>query len=62
MATYDDWKTTEPDVEPAPGEHVPYDEECDFDECLEDRQNYSREDALLDEDIERGESDYEDCP
>lgn len=35
--TYDSWKTTEPDRDPAPGEHRPYDDECDCDECERER-------------------------
>jgi hypothetical protein len=33
--TYDNWKATEPDREPAPGEHRPYDEACNCDGCNE---------------------------
>lgn len=35
--SYDSWKTTEPDREPAPGEHRPYDDTCDCEECARDR-------------------------
>lgn len=38
--TYDSWKATEPDREPAPGEHRPYaddDDCCGCDECEADR-------------------------
>lgn len=31
--TLDTWKTTEPDREPAPGEHRPYAAHCTCDEC-----------------------------
>ena len=34
--TYDSWKTTPPDDEPAPVEHRPHDDEYDCDECLLD--------------------------
>lgn len=36
-------------------------EDEDLDDGV-DTSSYSREDELLDEDLARGESDYEDCP
>lgn len=60
-SSYDNWKTTEPDREPSPGEHRPYDDACDCDECNADRANL---DDIDDEDEEctcsRSRADLED--
>lgn len=63
--TYDQWKTTPPDDEPAPGEHRPYDDACDCEGCQEDAAMLDGDDDIPlheAEDLARGESDYEDCP
>jgi len=39
ISNYDQWKTTEPDREPSPGEHRPGDDSCDCDECEAARAN-----------------------
>ena len=62
LVTYDQWKTTEPDREPAPGEHQPGNDACACAECSEVCPECNGDRVITIEEVRRGELHHRDEP